>query len=122
MPDESGSVTITLHTDVPGNKGRLAASMDYYGQTGTYMQDNNVVGNTAIPIDSDHIPGYWVMGANVSWTQVMGKPFDVALNVRNLNNKLFYTGGVDGATGSLGNTSYHVGEPRMFTASVSYHF
>ena len=122
VPDESGSVTITLHTDVPGNKGRLAASMDYYGQTGTYMQDNNVVGNTAIPIDSDHIPGYWVMGANVSWTQVMGKPFDVALNVRNLNNKLFYTGGVDGATGSLGNTSYHVGEPRMFTASVSYHF
>lgn len=122
VPDESGGATITLHTDVPGNKGRLAAGLDYYGQTGTFMQDNNVVGNTATVITSDYIPGYWLLGANVSWTQVMGKPFDLSVNVRNLNNKLFYTGGIDGATGGVGTSSYHVGEPRMYTATLSYHF
>ena len=122
VPDASGGATITLHTDVPGDKGRVAASLDYYGQTGTFMQDNNVVGNTANPITSDYIPGYWLLGANVSWTQVMGKPIDLNFNVRNLNKKVYYTGGVDGATSALGTSSMFVGEPRMYTFSLSYHF
>ena len=86
------------------------------------MQDNNVVGNTANPITSDYIPGYWLLGANVSWTQVMGKPIDLNFNVRNLNKKVYYTGGVDGATSALGTSSMFVGEPRMYTFSLSYHF
>ena len=52
----------------------------------------------------------------------MGKPIDLNFNVRNLNKKVYYTGGVDGATSALGTSSMFVGEPRMYTFSLSYHF
>lgn len=122
VPSDSGGATITVHSELPGDKGRVAATVDYFGQTGTYMQDNNVVANTSTPIASDFIPGYWLLGANISWTNVMGKPFDISANVRNLNKKVYYTGGVDGTSGGLATAAMFLGEPRMFTFNLTYHF
>jgi iron complex outermembrane receptor protein len=130
VPTDSGGATITLHTELPNNMGRIAASMDYYGQTGSWLQDNNaraatIVGGTVVPgplIIADYSPGYWLLGANISWTGVMGKPVDLNFNVRNLNNKVYYTGGVDGSTSGIGTVSYYVGEPRLYTFNLTYHF
>jgi len=73
-------------------------------------------------IIADYAPGYWLLGANISWTGVMGKPVDLNFNVRNLNNKVYYTGGVDGSTSGIGTVSYYVGEPRLYTFNLTYHF
>jgi len=132
VPTDSGGATITLHTELPNDMGRIAASMDYYGQTGTWLQDNNTskdltdsAGNVITPgavILADYAPGYWLLGANLSWTNFMGRPVDLNFNVRNLNNKVYYTGGVDGSTSGIGTVSYFVGEPRLYTFNLKYRF
>ena len=131
VPTDSAGATIMLHTELPNNMGRISASMDYYGQVGTWLQDNNAKAATPdlngnlVPgplIIADYAPGYWLLGANISWTGVMGKPVDLNFNVRNLNNKVYYTGGVDGSTSGIGTVSYYVGEPRLYTFNLTYHF
>lgn len=122
VPTDSGGATIRLHSELPGDKGRISASMDYYGQTGTYMQDTNFDAVTQSFKPDDYIPGYWLLGANVSWTDVMGKPIDLNFNIRNINNKRYGTGGVNAISSGLGTLVYFLGEPRMYTVSAKVRF
>ncbi|CAN5183400.1 TonB-dependent receptor [soil metagenome] len=122
VSSDSGGATIRLHEDVPGDKGTLSASMDYYGQTGTYLQDNNFDARTQSYLVAEYVPGYWVLGANIGWQRVLGKPVDASFNIRNITNKRYITGGVDGSTSGIGTLSYYVGEPRMFTFNLTYRF
>lgn len=68
------------------------------------------------------INGYYVLGANAAWKNVMGKPIDLAVNVRNLTNKYYETGGVDLIANILGSNVHYAGPPRMVTASVTVHW
>jgi len=123
VPTDSGGAAITLHTELPNDMGRIAATMDYYGQTGSWMQDNNWSAAFGVYTTApEYIPGYWLLGANLSWTGVMGKPLDLSANVRNLNNQYYYTGGIDGVGSGAGPSTRFVGEPRMYTFSLTYHF
>ncbi len=122
VPTDSGGATITLHTELPNGMGRVAASMDYYGQTGTWLQDNNFNAITKTFILADYMAGYWLLGANLSWTNVMGKPVDLGFNIRNINNKQYLTAGVDGSTSGIGTVTHFIGEPQMYTVSLKYRF
>jgi len=68
------------------------------------------------------VPGYGLLGANLSWQGVMGKSIDANFNIRNITNKRYITGGVDGSTSRIGTLAHFLGEPRMYTFTVSYHF
>jgi len=118
----SGGATLRMHEDLPDDNGTLSASVDYYGQSGTYLQDNNWDAVTQSHLAAEFVPGYWVLGANIAWQNVMGKPFDASFNVRNLANKRYITGGVDGSTSRIGTLAYFIGEPRMFTFNLTYRF
>lgn len=122
VSSDSGGATLRLHDDVPGDNGTLSASMDYYGQTGTYLQDNNFDSVTQTYVAAEYVPGYWVLGGNIAWQNVMGKPVDASFNIRNITNKRYITGGVDGSTSRIGTLSYFIGEPRMFTFNLTYRY
>jgi iron complex outermembrane receptor protein len=122
LPTHSGGASLTLHDDLADNRGRLSASLDYYGQTSIYMQDNNFLTTTQTFVAADRLPGYWLLGANISWSNVMGKSVDLAFNIRNILNKRYATGGSDALTAGLGSIVQFIGEPRMFTFNLTYNF
>jgi len=122
VPTDSGGATVRLHGDLPNDNGTLSASADYYGQTGYYLQDNNFDAITQTFIAAEYVPGYALLGANLSWQGVMGKSIDANFNIRNITNKRYITGGVDGSTSRIGTLAHFLGEPRMYTFTVSYHF
>lgn len=122
VPKHSGSATLTVHGDVPDDKGRWSASVDYYGQTGVYLQDNNYNASIQAYVPAQYMPAYWLLGLNVGWTNVMGRPFDASFNIRNLMKKQYYSGGVDASGSGIGTTAFFLGEPRLVTFNLTYHF
>ncbi len=123
VPEHSGGASATFHRELPNNAGRLAMTVDYYAQTENWLQDvNNYLAATHSQNLAQRVPGYWLLGLNISWTNVMAKPVDLSFNVRNLNDKQYFTGGVDGSTSGIGTTAFFLGEPRMYTFNVTYHF
>lgn len=65
--------------------------------------------------------GRSLVNARVDWEDVLGRPLDVGLFVRNAFDETYLTGGI-ALQQQLGFTHASVGEPRTYGASVRYRF
>ena len=70
-------------------------------------------------LDATHL-----LNLNANWTNMMGKPFDLALFATNVTGEHYYTfcSGLGGIPGSNGFETCQVGAPMMFGARVKYRF
>jgi outer membrane receptor protein involved in Fe transport len=79
---------------------------------------------TGLIVAEGTIPAYTVFNAHVTWSTVMGKPFDLTFYVTNLTNKT-YLSSIPLNVLELGNLGVKTGlyaPPRMFgvTAKVAF--
>jgi iron complex outermembrane receptor protein len=115
VPKFSGTVFGEVSVPV-GDAGRVALRADLYGQT--KMNFSNV-GDTLNP--AAVIPGYTLVNARLSWSQIFGKDITAAVSVRNLFNKRYYAGGNAGNSSTLPNT-VNPGVPRMIMGELRFGF
>ncbi len=115
VPKWSG--TLFAEVGMPlGDAGKLALRGDVYGQT--KMAFSNV-GDTANP--NTMLPGYTLINARLTWSDVMGSKLTAAAFVRNLGNRKYWSGGNAASNG--GNTNVvNPGVPRMWGGELRYAF
>ena len=82
----------------------LNLTADYHHQTSYASSDNR-------------IPGYEVVNAKVTLSNLFGRAVDLSVYARNLLNKTYFSG-PQSASGGLGIFSYMVAPPRVVGASV----
>lgn len=115
VPKWSG--TLFGEVGVPlGDSGKLALRGDLYGQT--RMNFSNV-GASANP--NTTLPGYALVNARLTWSEIMGTGLSASAFVRNLGNKKYYAGGNAASNG--GNTNVvNPGLPRMWGGELRFDF
>ena len=116
VPKVSGTIYAEAGTDLGGDTGRLTLRADYYGQT---KQAFSNVGNTANP--NTTLPGYSLVNARLTWSDVLGTKLDASVFARNLFNKRYLLGGNAASAG--GNTNVvNPGTPRIVGGELRYSF
>lgn len=97
--------------------GEVALSGNYYYQTSVTLDDSILQAENKAGFQS----GYGTLNMRLEWNNVMGKPFDLALNATNLTQKVYKVGTANlwAALGILGNI---YGEPRMFSVQARVRF
>ncbi|MFA7604363.1 MAG: TonB-dependent receptor [Novosphingobium sp.] len=115
VPKWSG--TAFAEVGVPmGEAGKLTLRGDAYGQT--KMAFSNV-GATANP--NTTLPGYVLVNARLTWSEIMGSSLSASWFVRNVGNRKYWSGG--NAAGNGGNTNVvNPGLPRMWGAELRFAF
>jgi iron complex outermembrane receptor protein len=105
------SGVLTLPVDE--SAGDIALSADYAWQ-------DSFNGSPLPALVTPSVDSYGVLNMRLSWNSVAQSKFDVALFVTNVTDKTY----VAGATPitQLGLDSVYYGEPRMWGASVKFHF
>jgi len=99
--------------DLDMNRGSLTATASYTYQSRYKNLD---------VFDPDvNVPSYGLTNVSLGWNKVMGSPIDLSAFITNVTNKTYII-----AKGnwfySLGFTTNLYGEPRMYGASLTYHF
>ena len=115
VPKWSGTVFAELGVPL-GDAGKLTLRGDAYGQT--KMAFSNV-GATANP--NTTLPGYALVNARLTWSDIMGSDIALSAFVRNLGNRRYWSGGNAASNG--GNTNVvNPGLPRMWGGEVRVAF
>jgi iron complex outermembrane recepter protein len=91
-PRFSGSIYAETKTNLPQDAGSLNYHVDLYGQSSFYFSN---LGGTVLP--GTQLPGYRLLNMRLDWADIYGKGLKASLFVKNLTNKLYYTGGSAGA-------------------------
>ena len=112
-PKNKLSLSADYDTDLGANRGSLKL-----GATYTYQSSYR---NLDVFDPDVRVPGYGLLNLNAGWYGVMGSAFDLSTFVTNLTNKTYIVGKGDYYY-SLGFTTNVYGEPRMYGASLTYHF
>jgi iron complex outermembrane recepter protein len=111
------SGTVFAEVSVPtGEFGRLSLRGDLYGQT--KMNFSNV-GSTLNALAV--LPGYTLVNAKVTLSDIMGKGISASVSARNLLNKKYYAGGNAANSATLPNT-VNPGVPRMIMGELRFDF
>ncbi len=109
----TGRYTIAL----PGKGDEVVAVANYNYQSRTYIADDGIY---------DPYPqkqkGYSLIDLRLDWNNVMGKPVDLSLFVRNLTDKLYKISSGAALSAFLGTATAVYGEPRMFGAQARVRF
>jgi iron complex outermembrane recepter protein len=115
VPKWSG--TLFGEVGVPlGEAGKLTLRGDAYGQE--KMNFSNV-GDTVNP--NTTLPGYVLVNARLTWSEIMGSKLSASAFVRNLGNRRYWSGGNAASNG--GNTNVvNPGLPRMWGGELRYQF
>jgi iron complex outermembrane receptor protein len=115
-PRYSGSI----YGDFIGRLGNDAGTLTYH--TDVYGQSLQYFGSLGALTPGDVIPGYALINMRLSWTDPLRTHgLTVSAFVKNLANKLYYTGGQAGAQAtSLSSLDY--GLPRTYGAVIRYDF
>ena len=115
VPKWSG--TLFAEAGVPlGEAGKLTLRGDAYGQE--KMNFSNV-GDTINP--NTTLPGYVLVNARLTWSEIMGTKLSASAFVRNLGNRKYWSGGNAASNG--GNTNVvNPGVPRMWGGELRYQF
>ena len=115
VPKWSG--TLFAEVGVPlGKAGKLTLRGDVYGQT--RMNFSNV-GDTVNP--NTTLPGYTLVNARLTWSEIEGSGLSLSAFVRNLGNRRYFSGGNAASNG--GNTNVvDPGLPRMWGGELRYQF
>jgi iron complex outermembrane receptor protein len=116
VPKVSGTVYAEAGTDLGNDAGRLTLRADYYGQT---KQAFSNVGSTANPDTT--LPGYALVNARLTWSDVLGSKLDASVFARNLFNKRYLLGGNAAAAGGSTNV-VNPGTPRIVGGELRYSF
>lgn len=116
VPRFSGSIYGDTQWKLPDNKGSLNLHVDVYGQSSFYFSN---LGGTVLP--GTQLPAYTLVNMRLDWADVLGKGVKVGLFVKNLANRLYYTGG-DAAALDFSVDSAAFGMPRTFGIVVRADF
>ena len=115
-PKISGSFYAEVRLPTPDAWGEVYLRGDTFSQSSTFFSSNNY---SITP--GTKLPGYTTLAARLSWNQIMGSKFSLAVYAKNLLDKGYYQAGyVEGASGGF-NTAIP-GEPQTFGAEVSVKF
>jgi len=115
VPKFSGTV-FGEFTVPAGDVGNLSLRADLYTQK--KMNFSNV-GDTQNP--AAVIPGYTLVNAKLTLSEIMGQRISASISGRNLFNKRYYAGGNAGNSSVLPNT-VNPGVPRMIMGEVRFDF
>ncbi len=115
VPEWSG--TLYGEVGVPfGDAGQLTLRADVYGQT--KMNFSNVADTTN---PNTTLPGYALVNARLTWSEIMGTKLSASAFVRNLGNKQYFSGG-NAASNGGGTNVVNPGLPRMFGGGLRFDF
>jgi iron complex outermembrane recepter protein len=104
----SGSVYADTTWNLPGDKGALNYHIDLYGQSAFWFSN---LGATIQP--GTELPPYTLLNMRLDWDDMFGKGVKVSLFVKNVTDRLYYTGGAPNAqTYSLEQATF--GMPRTY--------
>ena len=99
-----------------GDTGKLTLRTDIYGQT--EMNFSNV---SATVNPNTTLPGYALVNARLTLSEIMGTGLSASVFVRNLGNRQYFSGGNAASNG--GNTNVvNPGLPRMWGAELRFQF
>jgi iron complex outermembrane recepter protein len=116
VPRFSGSVFADTQWKLPDNKGSVNLHADVYGQSAFYFSN---LGATVLP--GTELPAYTLINMRLDWADILGKGVKVGLFVKNLANRLYYTGG-DAAALDFSVDSAAFGAPRTFGIAIREDF
>lgn len=108
VPKFSGNVFADASQSLPGDLGSLNYHVDLYHQSSFYFSN---LGATIQP--GTQIPGYTLVNMRLDWADMFGSGVKASLFVKNLTNKLYYTGGSAGAQ-NFSVESAGFGQPRTY--------
>jgi iron complex outermembrane receptor protein len=116
-PKHQGSATATYTLPLRAEAGKLSISANV-----SYM-DKIYAAPTAVPVAEPFatLGSYTLLGFNVDWNGVMGRPFDLSFFMKNATNKTYRISNY-AVYSQLGFTQDIYGEPRTFGFRLRYHF
>ncbi len=115
VPEWSGTLFAELSAEL-GNTGKLSLRGDLFSQS--KMNFSNV-GATANP--NTTLPGYTLVNARLTLSEIAGSGVSASVFVRNLGNKKYWSGGNAASNG--GNTNVvNPGLPRMWGGELRFQF
>lgn len=100
-----------LIAPMPDASGELSVRLDWFHQSSIFVTDIN-----DIPI-----PAYGTLDAGAEWRDVLGRPFDLRVFVKNVTDEHYFSGGVSSYP-STGLTGFFPGAPRHFGVEFKAHF
>ncbi|MBB6253313.1 TonB-dependent receptor [Nitrospirillum iridis] len=109
-----GYAEVTLPT--PARLGDILARVEVYTQASQYF--SNAAGSIA---PGTRLPGYALVNARVSWSNILGSDLSGALFAKNLLDRAYFVGGMTLAS-ALGQNAAAVGEPRTYGIELSAKF
>jgi iron complex outermembrane receptor protein len=116
VPRFSGSIYGDTKWSLPGDRGSLNLHADVYGQSAFWFSN---LGGSILP--GTQIPTYTLINMRLDWADMLGKRLKVGLFVKNLANRLYYTGG-SGSASDYSVNSATFGEPRTFGIAIRQDF
>lgn len=112
----SGTLYGELMTTLPDNAGKLTYHTDAYAQTSFYFSNLN---STLTP--GTRLPGYGLVNMRLDWSDIYASKLTGSLFVKNLADKVYYTGG-NAAAQNYSIEAAAWGMPRTYGFSVRYDF
>jgi iron complex outermembrane recepter protein len=115
-PKWSGSIFGQVTATLPEDAGGLIYRADLTSQSSFNFSN---LGNSLNP--GSRIPRYTLVNMRLDWTTMFGSTVSTGLFVRNLTNKIYYTGGLPQVQNFSSNSAAY-GAPRQFGAVVKVGF
>ncbi len=115
VPEFSGTAYADISHELPGDAGTLNYHADVYMQTNFYFS------SLATIQPGTNIPRYALVNMRLDWANMFGTQVKTGVFVKNLTNKLYYTGGSAGAQ-NFSVESATFGAPRTYGVSVRVDF
>jgi iron complex outermembrane receptor protein len=116
VPKFSGSIYADSKWNLSADKGSLNYHIDVYRQSSFYFSN---LGGTIQP--GTQLPGYTLLNMRVDWADMFGKGVKLSAFVKNLTDKLYYTGGSPGAQ-NFSEESATFGMPRTYGLAIRTDF
>ncbi|HEX7854788.1 MAG TPA: TonB-dependent receptor [Sphingobium sp.] len=116
VPKFSGTVFADAKLALAGDTGTLSYHVDAYHQSSFYFSN---LGGTIQP--GTQLPAYTLVNMRVEWADILGSRVKASLFVKNLTNKLYYTGGSAGAQ-NFSVESAGFGSPRTYGGALRIDF
>jgi iron complex outermembrane receptor protein len=116
VPKFSGSIYADASLALPEKTGTLNYHVDVYRQSSFYFSN---LGGTIQP--GTQLPPYTLINMRLEWANMFGSSVKTGIFVKNLTDKLYYTGGTAGNQ-NFSNNSATFGAPRTYGFTVRADF
>lgn len=116
VPEFSGNVFADARIPLSDDLGHINYHIDIYGQSSFYFSN---LGGTIQP--GTKLPGYALVNMRLEWANMFGSGVKAAAFVKNLTDKLYYTGGSAGAQ-NFSVESAGFGKPRTYGMALRVDF